>query len=117
MAPFEHWQQIGYKAWKLTSEDWRNREKWPHHTAAVEEMLRRTSTRGAPYLNRIIPYCGWRGISLKSAATSVLPYGVVKSSEGRFLNEGNECRQQVSRVPLLPARAEVARFSTAANAL
>lgn len=49
LARFEHRQQIGYKAWKLTSEDWRNREKWPQYTAAVEEMLLRTSTRGAPW--------------------------------------------------------------------
>jgi len=49
LARFEHRQQIGYKAWKLTSEDWRNREKWPEYTAAVEEMFLRTSTRGAPW--------------------------------------------------------------------
>ena len=49
LARFEHRQQIGYKAWKLTNEDWRNREKWPEYTAAVEEMLLRTSTRGAPW--------------------------------------------------------------------
>ncbi|MBY0504202.1 MAG: hypothetical protein K2X03_09840 [Bryobacteraceae bacterium] len=49
LARFEHRQQIGYKAWKLTSEDWRNREKWPQYEAAVEEMLLRTSTRGAPW--------------------------------------------------------------------
>jgi polyphosphate kinase 2 (PPK2 family) len=28
-----------YKAWKLTAEDWRNREKRPEYEAAVEEML------------------------------------------------------------------------------
>ncbi len=49
LARFEHRQQIGYKAWKLTSEDWRNREKWPQYTDAVEEMLLRTSTRHAPW--------------------------------------------------------------------
>ena len=30
------------KAWKLTEEDWRNREKRPAYEAAVEEMLERT---------------------------------------------------------------------------
>lgn len=49
LARFEHRQKIGYKAWKLTSEDWRNREKWPQYTDAVEEMLLRTSTRSAPW--------------------------------------------------------------------
>ena len=46
---FEERQAIGYKAWKLTDEDWRNREKWPAYEAAVEEMLLRTSTRTAPW--------------------------------------------------------------------
>ena len=31
------------KSWKLTDEDWRNREKRPQYEAGVEEMLERTS--------------------------------------------------------------------------
>lgn len=46
---FEERQQIGYKAWKLTEEDWRNREKWGAYEDAVNEMLLRTSTRTAPW--------------------------------------------------------------------
>jgi polyphosphate kinase 2 (PPK2 family) len=38
------------KRWKLTDEDWRNREKWDSYTAAVEEMLDRTSTPAAPWV-------------------------------------------------------------------
>jgi AMP-polyphosphate phosphotransferase len=38
-----------YKAWKLTDEDWRNREKRPVYEAAVEEMLERTHTPEAPW--------------------------------------------------------------------
>ncbi len=30
------------KRWKITDEDWRNREKWPQYELAVEEMLQRT---------------------------------------------------------------------------
>ncbi len=41
---FEERQAIGYKAWKLTDEDWRNREKWAAYEEAVEEMLVKTST-------------------------------------------------------------------------
>ncbi|WP_349367470.1 polyphosphate kinase [Salinarimonas sp.] len=37
------------KRWKLSYEDLRNREKWPHYAAAVEEMIRRTSTARAPW--------------------------------------------------------------------
>jgi AMP-polyphosphate phosphotransferase len=46
---FEERKRIGYKAWKLTDEDWRNRQKWPLYEQAVEEMLLRTSTRTTPW--------------------------------------------------------------------
>lgn len=46
---FEERQRIGYKSWKLTDEDWRNRDKWEQYEEAVEEMLMRTSTRHAPW--------------------------------------------------------------------
>ena len=37
------------KRWKLTEEDWRNRERWDEYAAAVEEMVERTSTAWAPW--------------------------------------------------------------------
>jgi len=37
------------KQWKLTEEDWRNREKRPAYDAAVEDMVRRTDTGWAPW--------------------------------------------------------------------
>lgn len=37
------------KAWKLTDEDWRNREKRGEYTIAVEDMLSRTDTQDAPW--------------------------------------------------------------------
>lgn len=46
---FEERQSIPYKAWKLTAEDWRNREKWDLYEDAVEEMLLKTSTVTAPW--------------------------------------------------------------------
>lgn len=46
---FEERKRIGYKAWKLTEEDWRNRDKWAQYESAVEEMLLRTSTRTVPW--------------------------------------------------------------------
>src|SRR5208283_2899914 len=46
---FEERKAIGYKEWKLTDEDWRNREKWGGYEAAVEEMLVKTSTRSSPW--------------------------------------------------------------------
>ena len=46
---FEARRAIAYKAWKLTDEDWRNREKWDPCAEAVEDMLLRTSTLTAPW--------------------------------------------------------------------
>jgi len=46
---FEQRKASGYKAWKLTDEDWRNREKWPQYERAVHDMLLKTSTVTAPW--------------------------------------------------------------------
>ena len=43
-------QKIPYKRWKLTDEDWRNREKWDLYKDAVDDMIERTSTRVAPWV-------------------------------------------------------------------
>ncbi len=46
---FEDRAQTPYKQYKITAEDWRNREKWPQYKAAVNEMVARTSTEHAPW--------------------------------------------------------------------
>jgi AMP-polyphosphate phosphotransferase len=46
---FESRRDDPYRAWKLTDEDWRNREKRAEYGAAVEEMLERTDTGAAPW--------------------------------------------------------------------
>ena len=38
------------KRWKITDEDWRNREKWDAYVLAVNEMLEKTSTKDAPWI-------------------------------------------------------------------
>ena len=42
-------QNTPEKQWKITEEDWRNREKWPQYEQAVQEMLLKTSTEYAPW--------------------------------------------------------------------
>jgi polyphosphate kinase 2 (PPK2 family) len=39
-----------YKQYKLTEEDWRNREKWDGYVAAACDMIERTSTSVAPWV-------------------------------------------------------------------
>ena len=49
LARFTERQNTPEKQWKLTEEDWRNREKWPQYEEAVNEMLKKTSTENAPW--------------------------------------------------------------------
>jgi polyphosphate:AMP phosphotransferase len=46
---FNEREKAPYKKWKLTDEDWRNREKWADYERAVNDMVERTSTRLAPW--------------------------------------------------------------------
>ena len=49
LARFNERQNTPEKQWKITEEDWRNREKWPQYETAVDEMLQKTSTENAPW--------------------------------------------------------------------
>jgi polyphosphate kinase 2 (PPK2 family) len=49
MRRFQERQNTPHKQWKLTDEDWRNREKWDQYKVAVEDMLLKTSTVTAPW--------------------------------------------------------------------
>ncbi|MCL4233711.1 MAG: polyphosphate:AMP phosphotransferase [Deltaproteobacteria bacterium] len=46
---FKEREQTPYKNFKITPEDWRNREKWDDYEMAANEMLERTSTEFAPW--------------------------------------------------------------------
>ncbi|GAA3732018.1 polyphosphate--AMP phosphotransferase [Salinicoccus jeotgali] len=79
---FESREDDPDKQWKLTDEDWRNREKWDEYVEASEDMIRKTHTAFAPWhvipgnnkkyaritaLKKVIETCEARlGISAKS---------------------------------------------------
>ncbi|MBI1174104.1 MAG: polyphosphate:AMP phosphotransferase [Sideroxydans sp.] len=46
---FQEREKIGFKRFKITEEDWRNREKWDDYEHAVCDMVDRTSTEIAPW--------------------------------------------------------------------
>ncbi len=46
---FKDRQETPEKQWKITDEDWRNREKWDQYEDAVNRMLELTSTEYAPW--------------------------------------------------------------------
>ena len=49
LARFTERQNTPEKQWKITDEDWRNREKWDLYEDAVNEMIEKTNTSFAPW--------------------------------------------------------------------
>jgi len=46
---FQEREQTPFKRFKITDEDWRNREKWQAYERAVHDLVERTSTEIAPW--------------------------------------------------------------------
>lgn len=46
---FKERETTPWKAWKITEEDWRNRDKWPQYELAINDMLANCSTSYAPW--------------------------------------------------------------------
>ncbi|HOG16085.1 MAG TPA: polyphosphate:AMP phosphotransferase [Syntrophales bacterium] len=42
-------EESPFKRWKITEEDWRNRDRWDDYYGAVSDMIERTSTGHAPW--------------------------------------------------------------------
>jgi len=50
LSRFRRREADPYKHWKISDEDWRNRDKWSQHNAAAEDMFGQTSTPAAPWV-------------------------------------------------------------------
>ena len=46
---FKEREETGFKRYKITEEDWRNRKRWDDYVAAACDMIDRTSTGLAPW--------------------------------------------------------------------
>ena len=53
LARFEARENTPYKQYKITDDDWRNRERWDDYVQAVDQMVLRTSSEEAPW--HVIP--------------------------------------------------------------
>ncbi|GAE25422.1 UDP-galactose-lipid carrier transferase [Halalkalibacter wakoensis JCM 9140] len=49
LSRFQARAEDPFKKWKLTDEDWRNREKWDEYEEAVKEMMEKTNTNHAKW--------------------------------------------------------------------
>ncbi|TCO68851.1 polyphosphate kinase 2 (PPK2 family) [Rhodovulum euryhalinum] len=100
LARFEQRLRDPLKRWKLTYEDFRNREKWEAYSEAIDEMIARTSTETAPW--HVIPANDKRhariealrhivnGLSDGIRIEPVVPDGKVLDAADRVLNLDEE---------------------------
>jgi len=49
LSRFKAREQTAYKKYKITADDYRNRDQWPAYVEALNEMVERTSTPAAPW--------------------------------------------------------------------
>jgi polyphosphate:AMP phosphotransferase len=47
---FKEREETPYKRWKLSDEDWRNRERWDDYALAAHEMIKQTSVQRSPWI-------------------------------------------------------------------
>jgi polyphosphate:AMP phosphotransferase len=47
---FKAREETPYKRWKLSDEDWRNRERWDDYAMAAHEMIQQTSVMRSPWI-------------------------------------------------------------------
>ncbi|WP_323704301.1 phosphate--AMP phosphotransferase [Mammaliicoccus sp. Dog046] len=71
---FKEREQRPEKQWKITDEDWRNREKWDLYIEASHDMIKYTNTDNAPWL--VVP-----ADDKKTARIEVLKYIIKKCEE------------------------------------
>ena len=50
LSRFKERESLPHKRWKITDEDWRNRERWEDYWDPVSDMIERTSTPHAPWI-------------------------------------------------------------------
>ena len=68
---FEERDDTPYKQFKLTNDDWRNRDKWQDYVQAAADMLARTDTE-------VAPWCVVASNDKRQARLEVLDYAILQ---------------------------------------
>ena len=69
---FKEREQDPFKAWKITPEDWRNRERWGDYESAIDDMFEKTSTKTCPWTGIASEHKWYGRISVIEHTVSVL---------------------------------------------
>jgi polyphosphate kinase 2 (PPK2 family) len=80
---FKEREKTPYKKYKLTAEDYRNREKWNDYVGAVNEMVARTSTDMAPWKLVAADDKRWARVEVLKTICEGLKQALKVSSRGK----------------------------------
>ena len=75
---FKAREREALKGWKLTAEDWRNREKRREYLTAAEEMLDRTDHDAAPWVLVEAEDKRWARVKVVESAVEAIEVGMAK---------------------------------------
>ena len=75
---FESRQRDPLRQWKLTDEDWRNRGKREDYEKAVEEMIRRTDHKDAPWVLVEAENKRWARVKIVEQVADALEAGIAR---------------------------------------
>ena len=78
-----------HKRWKLTNEDWRNRDKWDDYEKAVADMLVKTSTQRAPWTLVEAEDKRWARVKTLETVAAALAAPAYGASDEASSNGGN----------------------------
>ena len=79
---FKEREEIAYKRWKLSDEDWRNRERWDDYAVAAHEMIQQTSVMRSPWVLVENEDKGYGRIKVLKAICDALEHRLQDRSQG-----------------------------------
>src|SRR5205814_10496338 len=89
---FKQREKVDYKRYKITEEDWRNREKWDLYRAAVADAITGTSTTYAPWTIVEANDKYWARIKTRKTIAEAIE-GALGSNKGRKGRRGRRGRK------------------------
>jgi polyphosphate kinase 2 (PPK2 family) len=107
---FKDRSKAAHKRWKLTDEDWRNRDKWELYEEAVNDMVSRTSTTAAPW--RLIAANDKRYTRVKVLQTVA---DAMEAALARVADDKPRADMTSRRAPSKPRARQAAKAGAAAG--
>ncbi len=94
---FEARKHTAHKTWKLTDEDWRNRDKWQAYEDAVNDMLHKTSTLNAPWTVIEGEDKRWARVRTLRTVTRLVAAGKERAEGARAKKKAKKARRKKAK--------------------